>query len=109
VSRLPAALGVTIALALVGGPVAMTAGQVRCARGGDHLTCEDGRTYFIYPDDEGGRGARPGLGLGAPGRDAWAPGGRRDLDPGAWPTGGPWLESTDGLVCYPHGSHVHCR
>ena len=52
-SRVPTAVGVTIALALVGGPAVLAVGQVRCARDGDYAACGDGRTYFIYPDDEG--------------------------------------------------------
>ena len=107
-SRLPAALGVTVALALAGGPAATATAQVRCTRAGDYLTCEDGRSYYIYPDDEGRRRGGPALGLGGPGRDVWAPG-EGEADPGFWTTVGPWLEGPDGLVCYPHGTHVHCR
>jgi hypothetical protein len=106
VTRLPAALGVTIALALVGAGPATA--QVRCARDGDYLACEDGRSYFIYPDDDGRRRGGPGLGLGGLVREPRAAAGP-DGEPGAWSTSGPWLEGPDGLVCYPHGTHVHCR
>lgn len=95
-----------VALVLVCGLGAASA-QAGCARDGDWLVCDDGRRYAIRLDAD----------VGSRRWQAW-PGGRTEGGWGPFPSdgapsfvtdGGVPLQGPDGLVCWPHGDHVHCR
>jgi hypothetical protein len=86
-----------LGLAAAASPVAA---QTGCTRDGDWLVCDDGRRYAIRQDLDDPRGGR---------WRGWPP--DRGDTAREWPTGerGPLVDSRDGLVCWPHGDHVHCR
>jgi hypothetical protein len=89
-----------LTLTLDGGLTATGAGRLTCARDGDWLVCSDGRRYAIRLDaDAEARGPR------------WRPrpGDRLDGPRETPTTGGPLIETSDGLTCWLHGDHVHCR
>jgi hypothetical protein len=92
-----------IALAVGCGFPASAGAQTDCTRDGDWLACDDGRHYAIRLDpDAGGR-----LGRWPPGSPV--PRDRTDgtrVMPG---TDAAPLRTQDGLACWPHGDHVHCR
>jgi hypothetical protein len=75
-------------------------GQTVCARDGEWLTCADGRRYAIRKDPEGG-----------PARGSWRawPPDRFDPPRETSTTAAAPLFTQDGLACWPHGDHVHCR
>jgi hypothetical protein len=93
-------VGVAVVVALASAAVA----QTRCDRQGEYLHCDDGRVFYIYPDRLDGRPGRGGPSpWGGLGREA------RGYPENLPPEGREYLYGPDALVCFPHGTHVHCN